>query len=44
MAQNTITGVHNVEINDDTTEMGLFLMMLPVTIDELLEVIKYRAA
>jgi hypothetical protein len=33
----------NVNIDDDTTELDLFLLMLPVTIDELFAVVKCRA-
>jgi hypothetical protein len=33
----------NVNIDDDATELDLFLLMLPVTIEELFEVVKHRA-
>jgi hypothetical protein len=34
----------NMHVDDDTTELDLFLLMLPVTIDDLFEVVKYRAS
>ena len=36
--------LRNIDVTDETTELDLFLLMLPVTIEKLLEVIQYRAA
>ena len=35
--------LRNMEVTDDTTEMDLWKLMLPVTIEEMLEVVKFRA-
>ena len=33
----------NINVDDDTTELDLFLLMLPVATEELFEVVKHRA-